>query len=119
MSLIEGLGAQVIDGKFVEPADLSKNLSGGNTMDKDSFLKLLVAQMKYQDPLEPTSNTEFIAQYATFSQVEQLQNMATNMEMSRASSFVGQTVNIRKEKLISSFLKTEKPLFQSPANFIT
>ena len=65
--------------------------------DKDAFLQLLVAQMKYQDPMEPTSNTEYIAQYATFSQVEQLQNMAGSMNLSRASSMVGQTVEISTE----------------------
>ena len=64
-------------------------------MDKDAFLQLLVAQMKYQDPLEPTSNTEYISQYATFSQVEQIQNMAATMELSRASSMVGKLVEIR------------------------
>ena len=46
---------------------------------KDQFMQLLVAQMKYQDPLEPTSNTEYIQQYATFSELEQMQNMSQNM----------------------------------------
>lgn len=50
--------------------------------------------MKFQDPLEPTSNTEYIAQYATFSEVEQIQNMSKSMDLSRASSLVGQTVQI-------------------------
>jgi len=90
------VSAKVENGNLVDyPSSIAKNLSGGNTMDKDAFLKLLVAQMKYQDPLEPTSNTEFIAQYASFSQVEQLQNMSANLDLSRASSYVGQTVTIR------------------------
>ncbi len=66
--------------------------SGAGDMNKDTFLQLLVAQMKYQDPLEPTSNTEYISQYATFTQVEEIQNMASTMELSRASSLVGQEV---------------------------
>lgn len=66
-----------------------------NSMDKDSFLQLLVAQMKYQDPLEPTSNTEYISQYAQFSQVESLQNMSLNMDLQRASSLVGQMVYVK------------------------
>ena len=62
--------------------------------DKDSFMKILVAQMKYQDPMEPTSNTEYISQYATFTQVEQLSNMANSLALSRASELVGKTVVI-------------------------
>lgn len=62
--------------------------------DKDAFMQILVAQMKYQDPLEPTSNTEYISQYATFTQVEQLSNMANAMALSRASEMVGKTVTI-------------------------
>ena len=72
----------------------SQNVKSNNGYDKDAFMQLLVAQMKYQDPLEPTSNTEYISQYATFSQVEQLQNMAGTMELSRASTMVGKTVEI-------------------------
>jgi flagellar basal-body rod modification protein FlgD len=59
-------------------------------------MQILVAQMKYQDPLQPTSNTEYISQYATFTQVEQLSNMASAMSLSRASEMVGKTVTIKQ-----------------------
>ena len=75
-------------------SSVSKATSEQNGMDKDAFLQLLVAQMKYQDPLQPTSNTEYISQYATFSQVEQMQNMAATMELTRASSMVGKLVTV-------------------------
>lgn len=93
------LVAPVEDGKIVETTSQNslKNSSKTNTdgMDKDSFLQILVAQMKYQDPLEPTSNTEYISQYAQFSQVEQLQNVAGSMDLARASSLVGQEVYVK------------------------
>lgn len=93
------LVATIENGKVVESASQSslKNTSktSNNGMDKDAFLQLLVAQMKYQDPLEPTSNTEYIAQYAQFSQVEQLQNMASSTDLARASSLVGKEVYIK------------------------
>lgn len=91
------VGAVVKDGVIQETASQSsvqKTAENKSGMDKDAFLQLLVAQMKYQDPLEPTSNTEYISQYATFSQVEQMQNMAASMELSRASSMVGKLVNV-------------------------
>ena len=44
--------------------------TSGNNLGYDDFLKLLSAEMQYQDPLEPTSNTDYVAQMATFSQVE-------------------------------------------------
>ena len=52
-----------------------------NEMDKNAFLSLLVAQLRYQDPLEPTNNQEFGAQLAQFSQLEQLQNMSQSIAM--------------------------------------
>ena len=90
------VGAVIKDGKVLETASESsvKKAASQNGMDKDAFLQLLVAQMKYQDPLEPTSNTEYISQYATFSQVEQMQNMAATMELTRASSMVGKLVEV-------------------------
>lgn len=92
------LVAPIEDGKIVESASqssLNKANSAGNDMDKDAFLQLLVAQMKYQDPLQPTSNTEYISQYAQFSQVEQMQNMAGSMDLQRASQLVGKEVYIK------------------------
>ena len=74
-----------------------REVSSGNSMDKDAFLQLLVAEMKYQDPLQPTSNTDYIAQFAQFSQVESLQNMSDNMDLSRAQGLVGQTVVLSSE----------------------
>lgn len=90
-----GVSAVVKNGEIQETASQSsvKQASASkNGMDKEAFLQLLVAQMKYQDPLEPTSNTEYISQYATFSELEQMQNMSATLELSRASSLVGQTV---------------------------
>jgi flagellar basal-body rod modification protein FlgD len=94
MSLV----APVEDGKFVQSASqssLSKSREAGNDMDKDAFLQLLVAQMKYQDPLQPTSNTEYISQYAQFSQVEQMQSMSASMDLQRASELVGKEVYVK------------------------
>lgn len=91
--------APVKDGHIVETESQNSlkkaNAANKNGMDKDAFLQLLVAQMQYQDPLEPTSNTEFISQYAQFSQVEQMQNMAGTTELSRATSLVGKEVYVK------------------------
>ena len=51
-----------------------------NDLDKDAFLQLLVAQMKYQDPLDPQDNSAFVAELAQFSALEQMTNVATNLE---------------------------------------
>ncbi|MEW5924335.1 MAG: flagellar hook capping FlgD N-terminal domain-containing protein, partial [Candidatus Zixiibacteriota bacterium] len=45
------------------------------TLGKEEFLQLLVAQLTHQDPLEPMEDTQFIAELAQFSSLEQLQNM--------------------------------------------
>jgi flagellar basal-body rod modification protein FlgD len=52
------------------------SVTRADQMDKDVFLQLLVAQMRYQDPNNPTSTTEFMSQTATFTQVEKLEQIA-------------------------------------------
>lgn len=96
MSLVQS----VVDGKLVDSTASSTSLSSSSSsssssLDKDSFLQLLVAQMKYQDPLEPTSNTEYISQFATFSELEEMQNMRTSTDMARAQDLVGKQVILK------------------------
>ena len=72
---------------------------GGKANDKDTFMKLLVAQLKYQDPSKPVDSSTFIAQTAQFSSLETLERMSKNdanvlsaqLRM-QAGSLVGQTV---------------------------
>ena len=61
--------------------------------DKDTFLKLLVAQLSNQDPLNPVEDKEFIAQLAQFTQVEELQNLNSGMETLNASYLAQQVTN--------------------------
>lgn len=89
--------AQVKNGQFVESAARTQEETKkvNSSLDKDAFLQLLVAQMKYQDPLQPTSNTEYISQLATFSELEEMQNLTSGMTLQRASMLVGQYVFMR------------------------
>jgi flagellar basal-body rod modification protein FlgD len=70
-----------------------------STLDYDSFLKLLTAQMQYQDPTNPTDATEFVSQLASFSSVEQgiktntkLDSLITSMALNQADGLIGKTV---------------------------
>ena len=69
------------------------------TLNYDSFLKLLVAQMKNQDPTDPVDASEQMSQLATFSGVEQaiktnthLENLIQETSLSQAASLIGKTV---------------------------
>lgn len=67
----------------------------GSTLGYDQFLQLLCAEMQYQDPLEPTSNTDYVAQMATFSQLEATLAMSETESNSMASSLVGKQVILK------------------------
>ncbi|SKB90245.1 flagellar basal-body rod modification protein FlgD [Lachnospiraceae bacterium] len=87
--------AIVRDGKIVNLTNETENTKNNNSsVSKEQFLQLLVAQMKYQDPLEPMDNTEYVSQLATFSELEQMQNISATSEMQRATGLVGNMVTI-------------------------
>ena len=93
---MSNVAVQIKDGSIVDATSTAKASSAvstaESTIDSDTFLTLLVAEMQYQDPLEPTSNTEWVSQYATFTQVEQMNDLTSQMTQSYASSLVGQEV---------------------------
>jgi flagellar basal-body rod modification protein FlgD len=70
------------------------------TMGKDDFLKMLIAQLKNQDPLNPLDGTNFAAQLAQFSSLEQLQNMNTSLG-TMSSSFASMN-NVQVGNLIGN-----------------
>lgn len=63
-----------------------------NSLGKDDFLKLLVTQLENQDPLNPMDNTQFIAQMAQFSELEQMQNVNKTLLITQAASLIGRDV---------------------------
>jgi flagellar basal-body rod modification protein FlgD len=80
------------------PVEFSSG-TGSASADKDMFLKLLVAQMKYQDPMNPTDSSEFLSQSAQFTALEKMSTTAeqvtqlVGLQMAfGASSLVGRTV---------------------------
>ncbi len=79
-----------VDSSTVTDINSIENKSSG--LDKDTFLQLLVAQMKYQDPLEPASSTEYISQLAQFTSLEEMENLNQSFDQSDAQSLVGSYV---------------------------
>ncbi len=63
-----------------------------NDLGKDAFLQLLVTQMRYQDPLNPTNDKEFLAQMAQFTSLEQMQNLNKATSNSQAFAMIGKTI---------------------------
>lgn len=86
-------------------AKSAASASAKASVDYQSFLKLLIAQMKNQDPTDPMDASQQIAQLATFSQVEQSIQMNSNLEtlisgnaLTNASGYIGKTITSADEK---------------------
>ena len=80
---------------------LTNNRVANNELGKDEFLRILITQLTNQDPTEPMSDREFIAQMAQFSTLEQMTNMTTEfrrlgslLQAGQAYSVLGKTVDI-------------------------
>lgn len=66
--------------------------TGSTNVDTATFLKLLTSQMQYQDPLDPQSNTDFVAQLALMTELEQMQSMNGSLSTSKAMNYVGKEI---------------------------
>ena len=82
------------------PSALTQDARGQNaTLGKDQFLKLFVAQLQHQDPMNPMQDQDFMGQMASFSTLEQVTNMAAaneamaaNLQLSQSVGLIGRTV---------------------------
>lgn len=106
MAVTANVNNGVLDKVYTTP-DKNRNTektSSGSNLDYDDFLQLLCAEMQHQDPLEPTSNTDYVAQLATFSQLEASLSMKESLSSSfdetqknAAMSLVGKEVIVNDE----------------------
>lgn len=82
---VEGINSDfaIVPSEYKEGKETTSNLG------KDEFLNLLVTQLQYQDPLEPSKDTEFIAQMAQFTSLEQMQNLNNSFTNFMSYSLVG------------------------------
>jgi flagellar basal-body rod modification protein FlgD len=85
--------------EILKVEDMPKNAANGS-LGKDQFLKLFVAQLQHQDPMNPMNDSEFMAQMASFSTLEQVTNlaaanqqMAASMSSTNAVGLIGRTVS--------------------------
>ena len=87
-------------GDYIGATSGTTSAKASKELDKDAFLKLMVAQLKYQDPSKPADGADFLAQTAQFTLVEKLSEMAGGQSqllsaqlMLGASNLVGRTVS--------------------------
>ena len=103
--MANSLNTITVNGVTYDASTYSPSTSTSSTtssaLDKETFLKLLVTQMEYQDPLDPQDNSEYLAELAQFSALEQMTNVAdslssisTLVENMDTSLLVGQLSNM-------------------------
>lgn len=84
------LNHELYKDKFVDSSD--------DIINQETFLKLLMAEMSNQDPLEPTSNSEFISQLAQFSSMQYMLDSSKYAESNYAAGLVGKYVTAIKQE---------------------
>ena len=83
---------KTIEQIIAEQANKSKNTRNTGELGKNDFLQLLITQVQHQDPLDPQSDTDFIAQMAQFSALEQMQNLNNAFSMTKGFGMIGKYV---------------------------
>ena len=99
---IPGIGLQSTNaGTSIAAATTATGRTPGNQLDKDAFLQIMAAQLRYQDPLSGGDNTQYVAQMAQFSALEQMQNLNASISdmlafqyLQFGSQLVGKSVTL-------------------------
>lgn len=96
------------------------------TLDKDDFMRLMVTQMKHQDPTQPFKAEQFAAELAQYASVEQLKNLNKSMEKLTSenkptdrlamTSLIGKTVSIDRDRFIHTENQTTPLTFDIPSD---
>lgn len=93
------------------------NTGAKQDLDKDAFLQLLVAQFKYQDPLNPVDDKQFIAQMAQFTALEQTQNLnATAEKTYKLIDEIADSLSYQMALTDGEILKTNKQILEELVN---
>jgi len=85
------MSVNAINNSYTASTDTTRT-TGSSELGKDEFLKLLVTQLKYQDPLSPMDNTEYVSQLAQFSTLEYMGNMSTGISNMEALNMTGKYI---------------------------
>ena len=80
------------------------------TLGKDAFLRLLITQIRYQDPLSPLDDREFIAQLAQFSSLEQMQEMNAGLGIVQQMSAATQALSLVGRQITAQEPGTADPI---------
>ncbi len=94
------------------PAGGRTSQKGGNAFDQDAFLRILVAQLSSQDPLNPLDQNQFIAQMAQFTQVEQTLKLNQNLQA------LGNTLRFSASMLVGAHVQYTKDSGQAATGTI-
>lgn len=116
----------ISDTMYLDNQQRNDRKTGNGVMGKDDFMKLLIAQLQNQDPTNPMQDTEFIAQMAQFSSLEQSMNLTTAFEkfaeaqnqsqLIQYNSFVGE--NIRWHEITEEIGEDGKPVLNEGTGII-
>ncbi|HEX2841758.1 flagellar hook assembly protein FlgD [Hyphomicrobium sp.] len=96
---VDGVGSSTNTPKTPDTGTTQSPSNGAASLNYDAFLKLLTAQMKFQDPTKPMDSTQFVAQLASFSNVEQsiktnnkLDSLLVQQALNQVDGLIGKTV---------------------------
>lgn len=116
----------ITDDMYYENRKKPERQTGNKTLGKDDFMKLLITQLQNQDPTNPMQDTEFIAQMAQFSSLEQMMNLTAAFErfadsqnqsqLIQYNSFVGE--NVRWHEVTEDLDDEGKPVVNEGTGII-